>query len=211
MSAYLAHLKNKFRHNSPLRLVTDGLRRVGIVVFPYYVMREQASDKIELLTPQGCSIRELSKADIGQLVATRVAYLTDEWVTDRFELGDRCLALFQGEEMACCCWASRAKANLIFESIDLRKDEAYIYAAFTFDGFRGRGYMPILRRHLCELLAQDGVRHMFSIVDVLNRPAIRVYEKMAAKHVQLGVGLALFTLVSGRFSLRNYEGYLKGR
>ncbi|MFK7733363.1 MAG: GNAT family N-acetyltransferase [Pseudomonadales bacterium] len=211
MAGYLAHLRNKFRHNSPLRLVTDGLRRIGIVVFPYYVMREQADDKVELLVPAGCEIRELTINDIGVLVATRVAYLTDGWIADRFALGDRCLAMFQGEDLTCCCWASRAKANLIFESIDLQENEAYIYAAFTFDGFRGKGHMPILRRHLCTLLAEDGARHMFSIVDALNRPAIRVYEKMAAKRVQLGVGLALFTLVSGRFNLRNYEAYLKGR
>lgn len=168
-------------------------------------------NKVELLIPQDCDLRELNKDDIGLLVATRVAYLTDEWIADRFELGDCCLALFENEELACCCWASRAKANLIFESIDLRENEAYIYAAFTFDGFRGKGYMPVLRRQLCDLLAQDGARHMFSVVDVLNRPAIRVYEKMGARRVQLGVGLAFFTLVSGRFKLRNYEGYLKGR
>ncbi len=211
MPGYLSHLRTKLLYNSPLRLVTDGLRRVGIVVFPYFVMREQAVNIPDQVIPANCVIRELDNSDVDLLRATRVAYLTDEWITNRFALGDRCLAMLDGDELVCCCWASRAKANLIFESIPLRDDEAYIYAAFTFDGFRGRGYMPLLRSRLCTLLAEEGAQHMFSIVDVLNRPAIRVYQKMAATRVQLGVGLALFTLVSGRFTLRNFEQYLSGR
>ncbi|MEM8499556.1 MAG: GNAT family N-acetyltransferase [Pseudomonadota bacterium] len=191
--------------------MTDGLRRVGIVAFPYYVMREQAVDGLESLLPLNCEVRELTEPDSEFLVNTGVAYLSGEWIADRFALGDRCLALFQDEEMACCCWASRTKANLIFESIELRQDEAYIYAAFTFEGYRGKGYMPLLRSQLCDLLAKEGARHMFSIVDVLNRPAISVYGKMAANRVQLGLGFAFFTLISGRFTLRNYENYLKGR
>jgi len=174
-------------------------------------MREQALDDIALYLPDGLTIRELGKADSGLLVATAVDYLTDEWLAQRFSLGDRCLAMFQGEELVCCCWATRTKANLIFESIDLREDEAYIYAAYTVETFRGKGYMPVLRRELCVLLAKNGARQMFSIVDVLNRPAMQVYEKVAATKVQLGVGFALFTLLSGRFTLRNYESYLKGR
>ncbi|MFK8018553.1 MAG: GNAT family N-acetyltransferase [Pseudomonadales bacterium] len=208
--SYLSRLKLKFKFNSPVRLIFDGLRRFGFSVLPYYLMRETADDaesgaKTAAVQPITAVFRRLNKSELQALPDTELAYLSEEWITRRFDHGDFCLALLIDSQVAAICWASRTEAILVFEAIPLRTSEAYIYAAHTMSEFRGRGLMPLLRRELCCQLNAGGATDMYSLVDSLNRPANKVYEKMSASKVQSGVAFSLFGVLNSRISFRNYE------
>ena len=149
--------------------------------------------------------KRLCNSELLALPGVELAYLSEEWITRRFEHGDFCLALLIDSQVAAMCWASRTEAILVFEAIPLRASEAYIYAAHTMSTFRGRGLMPLLRSELCRQLNAGGATDMYSLVDSLNRPANKVYEKMSATKVQSGVAFSLFGLLNSRISFRNYE------
>ena len=223
MKFYLHRLAEKFKYNSPVRLVFDALRRIGLAFIPYYLMRETAAGTArhgavetevgaeEEAEAESITFKRLSRDDVRDLPRAELAYLKDEWLDKRLGQGDFCLALLQslGEmhkpRIAAICWATRKEAILVFESIALRENEAYIYAAHTFSEHRGQGLMPILRSELCRQLDAEGAKDMYSLVDSLNRPACKVYEKMSASKVQSGVAFSLFGLLNSRISFRNYE------
>jgi len=192
-------------------LVFDGLRRFGFSVLPYYLMRETACGAESGVAGAASQpkapivFKRLCNSELLALPGAELAYLNEEWITRRFEHGDFCLALLIDSQVAAMCWASRTEAILVFEAIPLRASEAYIYAAHTMSTFRGRGLMPLLRSELCRQLNAGGATDMYSLVDSLNRPANKVYEKMSATKVQSGVAFSLFGLLNSRISFRNYE------
>lgn len=221
--SYAHRLAEKSKHNSPVRLVFDGLRRIGFAFIPYYLMRETASGTAAGLSAANISaantitFKRLSREEINALPRAELAYLTDDWLQRRMGQGDFCLALMLGVEqsqdepdshsptVAAICWATRNEAILVFESVELHAHEAYIYAAHTFSEHRGKGLMPLLRIELCRQLDAEGATDMYSLVDSLNRPACNVYNKMSASKVQSGVAFSLFGVLNSRVSFKNYE------
>ena len=201
-------MANVFKYGLvPQRLLLGRLRRIGVVLDPYFLFREGArphqTDWPELA-------REFPKAlvleasDIAA-VAACTWWNTVERIRARFDKGHVCIVLKNGGRIAGYTWADLAEVNGSACDYALDPDEAYLYDAFIVPKLRGRKLAPYMRAESYKHLRQMGRHTLYSISECFNTPAIKFKEKLNAEVVRLYLHIRLGRRELGQWLLKDYE------
>lgn len=193
---YWKYIWQKAKHSHPLRLVVDGLWKMGISVRPYYIYEERLSDvrisewdgrfdayELGFLDTQDMkvisSIPFRNASSLGQLLL-------------RLREGKRCFGMRDGDKLVAFTWCDFNRFN--FESVcfDLAEDEAYLFDMYTLAAYRGRGVAPYLRYQIYRKLDLMGKRILYSVSDCFNTPAVKFKLKLNARIIELGLLVELF-------------------
>ncbi len=193
---YLKYIWQKARHSHPLRLVVDGLWKMGISIRPFYVFQEGLSDtkisewhgkfdgyKLAFLEPQ--DMEEISK----------IPFRNDsslEQLCRRLREGKRCLGMKHRGELVAFTWCDFDRFDFESFCFDLSKDEAYLFDAYTLEPYRGKGVAPYLRDQIYRELDLLGKKRLYSVSDCFNTPAVKFKMKLNAKIIELGLFVKLF-------------------
>lgn len=198
---YTKYIRMKIRYNPPPRVILDGLAKLGIRIQPYYVVLEGLSEGVLHDLEAQRNEYELGFLElqdmrvIGSIPFREVTY--EELVT-RLEEGKMCFGAKHAGELAAFSWCDMDRFNFKSLEFPLRKNEAYLFDAYTFDSFRGRGLAPYLRYQLYKELAKLGRHRLYSISERFNASSLKFKKKLNAEVI--GSGLYIDILRKWRFS-----------
>ena len=179
-------LGNSLRYGLWMQRIIRQLRRVGLDINLYYLIREGAQTH-EVVWP------DLAVDFPSELIApedlSAVAAFTD-WVTvkglqDRLDKGHLGVVLKHGDQVAGYAWADFDEVNDVDCNYVLQPGEVYLYDAFIAPDYRGHGLAPYLRFECYKRLRSAGKHTFYSISNYFNRPAIRFKQKLQAEIIRL--------------------------
>jgi GNAT superfamily N-acetyltransferase len=193
---YWKYIREKARHSHPLRLVVDGLWKMGISVRPFYVFQEGLSD---IKTSEwhgkfdGYKLGFLDKNDMGVISAIPFRNASSlEELLQRLREGKRCLGMKHGGELVAFTWCNFDRFDFESFCFDLSENEAYLFDAYTLEPYRGKGIAPYLRDQIYRELDLLGKKRLYSVSDCFNTPAVKFKMKLNARIIELGLFVELF-------------------
>lgn len=202
-ASYLLQLRDKARYSGYTRLVFDALRRVGIVIGPYYLVREDIHDCTAGTSehlPDNYRFEFLDKSYCEQLASARSHYYDSTQLQERLDVGDFCLALIIDDSIASYSWYSLTQ----FRGRRLASEEAYLYDAYTSPEYRGLGLVPIVRREVYRKTRAADKTRLLSLSEYFNKSSLRFKEKLGSEFVHFGINVSLFRVFNFTFTLKHY-------
>lgn len=196
---------NAFRNRLLMQWVIGQLKRLGLDINPYYLIREgiQAHNMDSSNSAVDFSSAVLSPQDLPALAAC-TDWATLERLQDRLDRGHLCVVLKFGEQLAGYTWADFDEVNDAACDYDLRPDEAYLYDAFIVPEHRGRSLAPYMRLECYKHLRQAGRHTFYSISDYFNTPAIRFKQKLHAEKIRLYLRIKVGPYELWQWVLKDY-------
>ena len=207
-----------------LRVLRDGLAKVGIKIEPYYLMQEGfRADKPlyaektftektfteKTFTEKTFTEKTFTEYEFGFLSTKDMAAIAalpdrdvayDELV-GRLQAGQVCFGVKCQEDIVAFTWCDFTEcAFSSYHAFPLRENEAYLFDAYTAESFRGKGIASDTRYRCYQELAKRGKTVLYSRTVSLNAPAMRFKNKLHAEVLESAVLVELF--YRWRFSIR---------
>lgn len=148
--------------------------------------------------PEGVTVRTFKAPDLQVLGPEAM----DPSMTEhRLACGDRPWGLWRGRELLSYGWSSTRPTSILSLSMLVpQADEAYLYGFYTPPAHRGNGYYPLLLRHICAHLAEEGTQRAWIAVFTHNtsswKGVLKAGFRKASTHVALN-GRLSWTLPEG--------------
>ncbi len=205
--SYLNYLRQKLKYNSPLRLVHDGLERVGLSINPYYL---ELQEGVPDISGWGSGFDPYEVVTLGPEEMKTIAGLDGHHKSEStllrwLEEGCICLGIKQGTELAAFTWSNLKVCDFPGHRFPLKEDEAYLFDTFTMSGFRGRRLAPYARYCMCRELARLNRTKLYSISHYLNTQALNFKRKLGVRPVEFRLQVCLFGKFSHSWPIRRYS------
>ena len=151
-------------------------------------------------------INFLSYEDMKEIAAlSRDDWASEEKLLARLKNGHKCFgAKYQGK-IAAFTWSHFERCGAPEYRFPLKRNEAYLWDAFTLPSFRGKGIAPYLRLKFYKELQKLGCDTFYSITFCSNKPAVRFKEKLNAKILMLAIHIRLLEKWSWSWKIKNYR------
>jgi len=203
---YLKHLWSKVAHNNPVRLVLDGLARLGLRIAPSYLMVEKSTpDAMNLKTGlEQYAFGLLGPEDMKTIAALPLRPFTEKDLLDRLRAGCICVGVKHAGELVAFSWANPTESRFAGRRFVLKDDEAYLFDSFAFVDYRGKGLIPATRRLIYRELAKLGKTRFYSYTDCFNKSSLRFKEKLGAKKVRLCLSIKLLNRYTVALTLKRF-------
>ena len=150
-------MANVFKYGLVTQRLLGRLRRIGVVLDPYFLFREGArphqTDWPELAREFPSSVLEASDT---AAVAACTWWNTVELIRARLDKGHVCIVVKNGGRIAGYTWADPAEVNNSACDYALDPDEAYLYDAFIVPELRGRKLAPYMRQRATSICVKWG-------------------------------------------------------
>ena len=146
-----------------------------------YIFRLNVSSAVD--ADQSLVIKELGVNDINKML--EVMYVSRAGLEKRFNRGDHCFAVLDGDRIISYFWAQFGLRDIceLHLKFELSSSWTWMYNAITVKAARGQELYPNLIRHMAKALSQSGIEECFIDVDPKNIPSIRGLEKAGCKRV----------------------------
>jgi GNAT superfamily N-acetyltransferase len=193
-----------------LRLLLDGLAKLGVQIEPYYLVLELVSEQPrDVLFGDGgdeLAFGFLDESDVRATMSYPDRVILEERLTQRLAQGQKCFAAKHGDTIVAFHWIDLDECRIGSDHLfTLKDDEAYLFDGYTVESFRGRGIAPALRTRAYAELARAGRTRCYSITAVLNPAAAAFKRKLGAKPLELGIHFNLFSQWRSHVVLRRYS------
>ena len=180
-----------------------------IKIIPYYAFQEFLSDEKDFnLTPDldQWKIRVLEPSNMKTISPDSKVIESEDIILERSTLGRICLGLLHSDKIAAytCCNLKKCQYYPA-PDIPLKKDEAYLYDARTFEAYRGKNIAPYLRYQLYKYLTKIGRTKFYSYTVLFNTSAVNFKRKLKAKPTKLYVGIIFFNRYRFNILLKDYK------
>ncbi len=192
---YLKHIWLKARHSSILRLIFDGLDKVGIKIQPYYIVVEGLFNGSLPHLETGFDEYEiciLGPQDMKEISTIPGRNISEEKLLLKLKENKKCFGLKYRGELVAFTWCNFEECNFRDYRFSLKKNEAYLFDAYTLMSFRGKGIAPYLRYQCYKELAKLGRNKLYSISIYFNTPSLRFKKKLNARLLELCLSIELF-------------------
>ena len=192
---YLKRIWLKTRYSPLLRLVFDGLAKLGVKIQPYYIVVEGLFNRSLPHLETGFDEYEigfLGPQYMNEISAIPGRILSEEKLLLRLKEGKKCFGLKHRKELVAFTWCDFDECNFKGFRFPLKKNEAYLFDAYTLIPFRGKGIAPYLRYQCYKELAKLGRNKLYSISDCLNTPSVRFKKKLNAELLELCLFVEMF-------------------
>lgn len=175
-------LRNRVRFGLATQEILDRLARLGLVVYPYFLVEEPLHDRPGAGgTYDDLELRKLGPSE-AHLVASVPERPRDESETRETMSRTTCVAVFAEGELLGYTFYSRTVTGLARGPLaeGLPTDWAYLFDAYVRPVARGRGIAAFMRHSVHEMLAREGATHASSVTLVFNRSSRRFKAKLGA-------------------------------
>lgn len=153
-----------------------------MAVWNALVLTVDTLDKKLLADPRRANGRMISAADMRPYVDDRANVLTTRFIDEAVTNGDRCYALFEGDELAAYAWYATRQTRLleITGAPVLHFDTSYVYLyhGFTKPKFRGQRLHAVGMASALVELAGEGKAGLVSYVDSSNLASLKSCYRM---------------------------------
>jgi GNAT superfamily N-acetyltransferase len=183
----------RMRHGLFLMSISHLLRRVGIILLPYWIELEGLDGFTEPQPKDDESPYRISSLDSSEIEGL---YKLLSWNLDDLKERQNSkyggYGLYRKDELAAFTMVRFESFNFRGKEFILKSHEAYLENMYTFEAFRGKNLAPYLRYKCYQLLASEGKTRCYSITNTFNKSSLRFKQKLNAKHLELWLHLGLF-------------------
>lgn len=201
----LARLKGRLNYGLLTQELLDRLARIGLICYPYYVVREMPLDRPDLdANSEGIEARFLHESELSLVSEIPERPRDLSRIRARREYGD-CFGVWVDGEFAAFSWYSSKEVPAAVGGqplCPLPPRTLYLYDAFVRPGFRGRRVAGYMRHRLHEALREDGAECCASISLAFNKSTRRFKAKLGAEETELRLLLAIKNTVGVDFRIR---------
>lgn len=192
-----------------LRVLIDGLAKLGFRIEPYYLMLEGVPAGGLPHLESGFSdyaLGFLGPQDMKALAAIPGRVFSEEELLRRLQEGKLCLGVTYRGEIVAFTWCNLEDCTFEQHRLFLlRENEAYLFDAYTVESFRGKDIAPSMRYRCYQELAKLGKEKCYSITVVFNVPATNFKKKLGAQVLELDVFVELLRKWRFYYSLKRYR------
>jgi hypothetical protein len=199
---YFHRLKQKIKYNSLLRILHDGLIKVGIKISFFYLVEERLCKEIpelELENFPGYDLMFLEANEITGLSSIPEIERSKEHLLQRIAQGCLCFCLKKENDVVAFTWINLTKCTYGSYKLLMKKDEACLFWAYTLLKYRGKNLAPFIRYQCYKELKKLGKTTLYSISEVINNQSISFKKKLGARFVLLGLYVSIFKIL--KFSI----------
>ena len=200
----IRNLVYKVRYNPLPRLALNALKRLGIVILPYYLLHRCLADTVRTVDKTGVWLVELGEADMDRIAAMPMANNSAATYRSWLRRDQRCFGLLVNEELTGFCWMDPKYCSFSGQGFPLDAGQVYAYDIYTLPSQRGRNIAPLLNACFSDWLQNSGVTHVVSVIVYFNRPSLRFAAKIGARPKRLNLYLRLFGLYEKTFLLKTF-------
>lgn len=192
------------------RIVLRRLRAKNIdIIFPFYLYQEGISEKCYTTLRDGFGDYEidfLKPEDMKEIASflRKHGSSSEKELLIRLNNGHKCYGAKYHNKIVAFTWCNFVSCHSILYSFPLKKNEAYLYDAYTTKSFRGKGIAPYLRCQLYKILRELDRQIFYSISILPNKPALKFKSKLDARPLMLGVYIRLFKRWDWSWKIKNY-------
>lgn len=193
--SYFRYIWQKFRYNPPGKAFFDALSMFGIRIEPYYLFREGLSHKNHTFFKfdhDNYRIAFLGPDYMKLIAAIPFRNISEEALLSRIEEGNKCLGVLYKENLIVFSWCDLKFCNYPGCRFPLKKDEAYLFDAYTFSSFRGKGLASYIRYQWYLELEKLGKENLYSVSQRYNKSSISFKKKLGAKVIASGLYIEIF-------------------
>ena len=169
------------------------LLRRDIYIMPYYWTQEgivETPPPPLKDNPKNYLFRPMGRDDM-RIVSSVIPDYTEQQLVEKLEAGIRCYGLTHQGEIAAFMWCNFKECTCEWHRVTLKDHEAYLFAMYTMDAFRGKSIAPYLRHRVYATLREMGKDTFYSITECFNSPSKRFKSKLGARFLWMGIGLNL--------------------
>lgn len=207
MSATARKIRNVLRHGLIVQTALDVLRKLGIEISPFYVLKEGLFGP-EFRPPEP-DLEDLEVSLFGPDEFQAIGNIADNQDSEArlLELSageNQCYGLKSRGEIVGYMWVDPRACRFRGLNIPLAEDEAYLFNMVIVRAHRGRNAAPFLRYACMKELAGSGRTTCISVTTYFNGPAIRFKAKLGAKIDRLYLYVELFGRWNRTWKLKDY-------
>lgn len=208
MKSTIQRIYNKFKYDNKIRLVLDGIGRLGLRFSPHILYLESKdynpgyAKKNKTLFEE-YEIGYSTNEDIETISSIQRPGVNRTQIQERLAEGHKCLCIRKDGQLAAFTWYNLKKAKWRKKPLD--SNEAYLFDMYTLNEFRGRGLASFIRYKIYEELARIGRTRCFSYSAYYNYSSIRFKEKLNSKKSALILHFELFKIFERQYKLKDYE------
>jgi hypothetical protein len=193
--SYIKRLTQKIRYNNILRILHDGLVKIGIHLSLFYWVEEGLH-----LQSIPIGFNEFSDYTVELLKENELNIIADipekpyktEILTKRIKEGSGCLLFKKKNKVVGYTWFNLSRCSTFFYDRHLNENEAYLFDAYVLMDFRGKTIAPFVRYQCYKELHKLNKTVLYSISDFFNNQSIRFKKKLNAKFLYLMLYINLF-------------------
>jgi hypothetical protein len=192
---FIRRLNQKIRYNSILRILHDGLVKIGIHISLFYLVEEGLhlqTIPFEFSEFTGYNIEFLREDELNIIADIPERPYKKEVLLKRLERGSRCLLIKNNNKVIGYTWFNFKANDTPFYKFSLKENEAYLFDAYVLMGFRGKRIAPFMRYQCYKELYKLDKSVLYSISDYFNNQSIRFKKKLNAKFLCLMLYINLF-------------------
>lgn len=211
-ASFISKAKKKVRYGMLLHSFLSHLKHVGIVIYPYYLDREQliaAADLQVSIEPKldALTTSFLSADECESVMSPIEKARAEEGYTARKRIADGCLCfgVKKEQKVIAYTWCDLKVCNHEPLPISLESSEAYLFDMYTFEECRGKNIAPFMRHKLYSHLIEMGRTDFFSVTDAFNSASKRFKGKLGAYPLKLFLYIKFGKLFERNFLLKSYE------
>jgi len=207
----LSNIIEKLHANQIATLVHKGLFLIGIKIYLFYLVLEGLSDKNDQnFKPAKPNLDEYELEYLGPKDMDEISFLPGrkiarEKLLQQLKEGRKCLGIKNEGKIIAFTWCNFDEITVDRMKFPLKSDEAYLFDAYTFIPFRGKGIAPYLRYEMYKELSKLGKHKLYSGTAIFNTSAAKFKKKLDAKILRLEFILILLKKRCFHLTLKKYK------
>lgn len=175
--------KNRVRFGLATQEVLDRLARLGLVIYPYFMVEEPIVDRPEAGEKYAdLEVRTLGTTDV-HLITSIPERPREEVQVRQVLTGASCVGILaEGDLLGYSFYTRDQATGLAGKTLTrgLPTGWAYLFDMYVRPVARGRGIAAYMRHRVHQMLAAEGVDHGLSVTLRFNRSSRRFKEKLGA-------------------------------
>ena len=187
--SFLSRLAGRIRHGLLAQELLDRMARAGLVLYPYYVVLEDASCAQAATLDPRIKMSPLGPQDAPEIARVALREVSAEGIRALMATAS-CIGVFCDGQLAGYTWASLARVPIPGGGagqtlFDLAPDEAYLFDMYIAPQYRGLRLAGLLRGESYRALASNGRTRFYSITLAFNRSSRKFKAQLGAREVEL--------------------------
>jgi hypothetical protein len=207
LKTYLNYLSEGFKQRKLMLYFTYVLTKLGVQIVPYYLFTESYQENLKIKLPS-----DAAPVVCGLLTRPEIEKIYHHPETGGFaslehEFGyDHCLCfgIKHHQEIMAFSWANLDRCHWGISPFALKKDEAYMFNAYTYKKYRGMNLAPYIRQQFNKYLAENGRTRLYSFTEYFNTPAVNFKKKINAKFIRLTLYIRVFRRFHWNVKIKEY-------
>lgn len=201
-------ISKAIRYGTLFQSLHRRVHRMGINIFPYYLVREQPSE-VSLSEFKGnleeYDFQFLSLQDTEEIRKTEIKRVGEDQFREWLKKGWKCMGVKHSGKVVAYNWIDLEECHYSGHRFRLKDNEAYLFNMYTLSLYRGKNIAAHLRNETYKALKDMGKNTFYSISEVFNRPSIKFKKKLNAKFIKLCLFIELFKKFRWNLTLKKYK------